>query len=53
MSVYGFILNVPHLWNRSLFFPGDGGSPFGVFLFSERVEVVEDNFPPQDLMLNW
>ena len=43
--------NVVHPWNRSLFFPGDSESPSGVFLFSERVEEVEENFPLQDLML--
>ena len=56
MFVYGFIFkedNVAHLWNLSLFFPGDSGSPPCIFLFSERVEGVEDNFPPRDLMLNW
>ena len=56
MLVYGFILEedyVAHLWNLSLFFLGNNGSPSCIFLFPERVEGVEDNFPPRDLMLNW
>lgn len=55
MTVYGLILeedNVSNLWNQSLFFPGDGESPSGVFLLPERVDEVKDNVPPQDLV-NW